>query len=73
MSIVTMNMSQYEIERNDSEITEYGDEALCAGWNPALALQQHAYTTDKQTAAMPLELVTVDVESFLRKMYAYQS
>jgi hypothetical protein len=72
MSIVTMNMSQYEVERHDSEASEYGDEVLCAGWNPALGLQQYAYATGKQATAMPHELASVDVESFLKKMYAYQ-
>lgn len=74
MSIVTMNMSEYGIERSGSlaeaDIPQYGDEVLYAGWNPALALQQHTETT--QAAAMPRELAKVDVESFLDKMYAYQ-
>ena len=78
MSIVTMSMSEYEIERSDSVAEEagqasnpqYGDEVLYAGWNPALTLQPHTETT--QAAAMPRELATVDVESFLDKMYAYQ-
>lgn len=78
MSIVTMSMSEYEIKRDDSmaaeagqaDVPQYGDEVLYAGWNPSLALQQHSET--QQPAAMPRELATVDVESFLNKMYAYQ-
>ncbi len=72
MSIVTMDMSDYEIEYGDSKAEEYGNEVLCAGWNPSLALQQHTYTERNQPAAMPHELAAVDVELFLKKMYAYQ-
>lgn len=72
MSIVTMNMSDYQVERDDSMKAEYDDEVLCVGWNPSLALQQYAYTERNQSATMPLELAAVDVESFLKKMYAYQ-
>jgi hypothetical protein len=72
MSIVTMNMCDYEVERNSPMAKEYDDEVLCAGWNPALTLQQHAYTEISHSAAMPLELVAVDVDLFLKKMYACQ-
>ena len=83
MSIVTMSMSEYTIEPDDSmavgqanlshgDGTQYGDEVLYAGWNPSLALQQHIYTETSQIVAMPRELATADVESFLNKMYAYQ-
>ncbi|MDO8810932.1 MAG: hypothetical protein Q7J38_02740 [Gallionella sp.] len=72
MSITTMSMSEYEIEQNGSMAEGYSDEVLCAGWNPALALQQHAYTERGHASAMPPELASVDVEQFLKKMYAYQ-
>lgn len=72
MSIVTMNMSDYRIERDDLMEAEYGNEVLCVGWNPALALQQHAYTERNRPAAMPVELAAADVDLFLKKMYAYQ-
>ncbi|MDO8810695.1 MAG: hypothetical protein Q7J38_01520 [Gallionella sp.] len=72
MSIVTMNMNDYEVERDDLMAEEYGDEVLCAGWNPSLALQQHLYTERNQPVAMPLKLVAADVDQFLKKMYACQ-
>lgn len=72
MSITTMSMSDCKIEQNDSTEESYSDEVLCAGWNPAIALQQHAYLEQSRTPAIPLELVAVDVEQFLQKMYAYQ-
>ncbi len=70
MSIVTMEMSGYEIERNDS--TSYGDEVMCAGWNPALALRPH--TENRKRLSMPADMlaIPVDAETFLRRMYAYQ-
>ena len=72
MSIVTMNMSDYEIEQDGSKIEEYGDEVLCAGWNPSLALQQHTDTERSHTSAMPRELAAIDINIFLKKMYACQ-
>jgi hypothetical protein len=61
-----MDMSSYEIERE--EPPPYGDEVLCAGWVPALALHQpHAEKT-----ALPADLAAMDVEAFLQKMYACQ-
>ncbi|MDD2914983.1 MAG: hypothetical protein PHP70_06655 [Gallionella sp.] len=72
MSIVTMDMCDYQIERNDSTAEAYGDEVLCAGWNHSLALQQHVYVEIKQPDTMPLELVSADVDAFLQEMYAYQ-
>lgn len=62
MSIITMNMSSYEIERDDPAPPP--DVAMCPDWNTALAL--HSDTTIQ--AAMPADLLTVDVESFLSRM-----
>jgi hypothetical protein len=66
-------MGSYEIERDDAMETKYGEEILCSGWNPAVALacQQHAAPrTDRLT--MPSSLATVDAEAFLQKMYICQ-
>jgi hypothetical protein len=71
---IVMNMSSYEIERDDAMEAEYGEEVLYSGWNPAVALacQQHAlYRTDRQMAMPPI-LAAVDAEVFLQKMYACQ-
>lgn len=65
---IVMNMSGYEIEREAVE--QYGDEVMCAGWNPQLALVgEHANV--KKT--MPDDLAIADVGEFLNRMYAYQS
>jgi hypothetical protein len=66
---IVMNMSSYEIERGSVE-AEYGKEALCSGWNPALAqlrLQPFIASNDKQRT-MPADLATVNVELFLQRM-----
>lgn len=72
MSTITMSMSGYEVEGGNSIEESYSDEVLCAGWNPAIALQQHAYMERSQTSVMPPELVAVNIDQFLRKVYAYQ-
>lgn len=68
MGVLTMNMSSYEIGRDDAAASRYGDEVLCAGWVPVLSMHQ---ARPEQTP-MPAELATADVEAFLRKMYACQ-
>ena len=70
---VVMNMSSYEIER-DPVGAEYGEEVMYAGWNPAVALvcQQQMVAPANRHMGMTAELAMVDVESFLRKMYACQ-
>jgi len=74
---VTMNMSNYEIEHETIE-AEYGDEILCAGWNPEidsvcpqLQLELQLVPTIQQLT-MPADLATEVAELFLRKMYSYQ-
>lgn len=74
---VTMNMSNYEIEHETIE-AEYGDEILCAGWNPEidsvrqqLQLELQLVPTTQQLT-MPADLATEVAELFLRKMYSYQ-
>lgn len=69
MSIVTMEMSKYAVERDSSVIVEYGDEVLYAGWNPELALREKVAS---EHVTMPLSLIPVDVAVFLKRMYAYQ-
>jgi len=71
---VVMNMSSYEIERNDAMAEEYGEEVLCSGWNPvvALACQQYSLPESGRQMGMPSSLATVDAETFLQQMYTFQ-
>lgn len=70
---IVMNMSGYEIEREVLVVEEYGDEVMCAEWNPQLALvsERPVAAVDKHIA-LPRELANVDVDTFLNKMYEYQ-
>lgn len=72
MSIV-MNMSSYEVEREEVAVEEYGDEIMCAGWNPqlALAVESPVATVDRREP-FPGGMAQVDIDSFLQKMYKYQ-
>lgn len=72
MNILTMNMGSYEVEQIDSTEAEYNDEVLCSGWVPALAVQQLVPPNWENSASVPEDLVNVDAEVFLRKMYANQ-
>lgn len=69
---IIMNMSGYEVEREDAEM-EYGEEILNAGWNPQLALVGECPTArDGGHVALPAALANVDIDAFLSKMYAAQ-
>lgn len=71
MSILTLDMSSYEAEPNNSAAKEYDDEILYSGWVPTLVLQQPQPQRFENKASIPESLASVDVEVFLRKMYAY--
>lgn len=68
MSIVTMNMSSFEIERDNSVTGD--DEVMLAHFNPALALQQQ--TAKRKLNSMPPDMVAVKAKAFLKRMTAYQ-
>lgn len=69
----TMNMCGYEIEREAVTVEEYGDEVMCAGWNPQLQLVgDHPVPVMDKRASLPRELANADIEAFLQKMYEYQ-
>lgn len=72
MSILTMNMSGYEIQRNEEREAEYGEEVLNAGWVPRLAQQEVLALQWENQHSIPSDLANVDVYAFLRKMYRNQ-
>jgi len=69
---IVMNMSSYEIEHEESMESEYGEEIMRAGWNPAVALACQQTVSAAQRLQIPPDLATVDVELFLKKIYACQ-
>jgi hypothetical protein len=69
---ITTNMSNYEIG-TDSIEAEYGDEIMCAGWNPDVGLaRQTLLEPSDSRVVMPADLVMEMSELFLRRMYACQ-
>jgi hypothetical protein len=52
---------------------EYDDEVLCASWNPQLELAKaNPVAWNDRHVNLPADLVDVDVDAFLKKMYEYQ-
>jgi len=70
---IVMNMTSYKIERDVSTEAEYGDEIVCAGWNPSVALACQQTVRTEKRSTMPAELAEVDVEKFLKKIYVLLS
>jgi hypothetical protein len=66
---MTLDMSSYAVERDDPVAVEYGEEVLHAGWNPALQQQQVGVVDHP---SMPHSMVDVDIDAFLKRMYANQ-
>ena len=61
------------VEQETPEVEEYGDEVMCAGWNPQLALaNERPIAPGDRHIQLPADLVDVDVDAFLKKMYEYQ-
>ena len=67
MSTMILNMSQGNIERDESLTAEYGDEIMCSGWNPVIAMTQ--LVPEDRHRSFPAELAAVDLALFLQKMY----
>jgi hypothetical protein len=67
MGIMTMNMSQGNIENDKPATVEYDDEILSSGWNPVVGLTQ--LIPEDKHKSFPAELAEVDLELFLKKMY----
>jgi len=69
---ITMNMSSYEIERDDVTRVECGDAFLYSNRMSALALvcQDYSFSASVRDMIMPSSLATVDAEVFLQKMYS---
>ena len=66
-------VKDYLIEQEAPEVEEYGDEVLCAGWNPQLALASESpVARGDRHINLPADLMDVDVDAFLKKMYEYQ-
>jgi hypothetical protein len=68
-----MNISGYEIERGVVASEEYGDEIMCAAWNPQLAsVHNRPIINRDKHAALASEMANVDIATFLQEMYKFQ-
>ncbi len=72
MGILTMDMGSYEVLESDSAAAEYDEEVLCSGWVPVFPLQLSLPLQWENKSAIPDDLVAVDAEVFLSKMYFNQ-
>ncbi len=73
MTTIVMQMSGYTIEQNADMVSDYGEEVLCAGWNPQLQLvSEHPVESGCRHATLPVGLANIDADDFLKKMYEYQ-
>ena len=71
---VVMNMSGYEIEREEVAAEEYGDEVMYAELMPQLVLVSDSHVPEVgNRTEFPSGLADVDINAFLKKMYEYQS
>jgi hypothetical protein len=62
-----------EIEREAPVNEEYGEEVMCAGWNPQLALAAESPVAQvNKHVNLPADLAYADVDTFLKTMYEYQ-
>lgn len=75
---VVMDMQSRAMEP-DADVTEYGSEVMCSGWNPALTsigMQCQSAAeggVDRGETSLPPELAEEDVDLFLQRMYVYQA
>lgn len=68
-----MNMSGYEIDRTETQVDQYADDVMNAGWNPQLSLMSIcASARAVKNNFMTPALAEVDVDAFLRVMYTSQ-
>jgi hypothetical protein len=70
MSILTMDMSSYEVDKIDHAASQYDAEVLCAGWIPNLALQQSPGIEHR--VEKPAEPTAASINIFLNRMYSLQ-
>ena len=61
------------VEHEALEDEEYGEEVLCAGWNPQLtqACESPVARVDRHIN-LPADRVNMDDDAFLKKLYEHQ-
>lgn len=60
-------------EHDAPRVEEYGEEVMCAGWNPQLMLMGNGPVAQTNGHVNLLaDFASADVDVFLKKMYEYQ-
>jgi hypothetical protein len=73
VNTIKFNVRGFSIEREAPIVQEYGDEVMLAGWNPQVAeASELARAMDDTHIPLPVGLLSVDVDTFLQRMYEYQ-
>ena len=73
MNTIVMNIDGCNIEHEAPVDEEYGEEVMCAGWNPQLTLAAESPVAQiKRHVNLPADMAYMDVDTFLKKMYEYQ-
>jgi hypothetical protein len=74
MTTINKNTNESNIGHETPMDEEYGDEVLCAGWNPQLAAEvENPVAQADKHINLTADLASTDVDSFLKKMYENQS
>jgi len=73
MTTIKKNTNEYDIGHVTPVDEEYGDEVLCAGWNPQLTAETEGPVaqSNKHINLTP-DLAAIDIDAFLKKMYENQ-
>lgn len=70
-TVVAIN--ECNIEQEVPIIEQYGEEILCAGWNPQLSLMAECAVAELNKHVNLLsDLGGMDADAFLKKLYEYQ-
>ena len=73
MDTIAMSMNGCSIGHEVPVVEEYGDEVLCAGWNPQLTLAGEGPVAPlNRHVSLLSDFASTDADTFLKNMYAYQ-
>lgn len=70
MSTLVIDMNGCNTEQEAPAVEEYGDEVMCAGWNPQLSqVGDGPVAQVNKHVNLLADLAGVDIDAFLKKMY----
>lgn len=73
MDTLVMDANGCDIEHEALVVEEYGDEVMCAGWNPQLTLVAESPVAQvNRHVNLHADLANIDVDAFLKKMYEFE-